>query len=329
MSFQKHNRWSRVIPPGFTCTNLKNQLRVTTLSERERSVCRLVLDTAEPTEFTLTVKFISDSIGFSAAKTWPRVRDLLVSKGILAFRAEELGGGEKRWHLNFDFTPLAAGLFDLPADDLAEAEELSTDADKKKGSLARACDPPHLVGSHDPAQSGGSRDPTVQGGLEPDTFEPEKTTTNAAAAPTSASTGKEEDQLPGLTEAERGRVMKKLTGASEEQKELACQIYRVRRHSALDPAGLAISLASQAAKNALCAPRLQIAPVVEADQSAAVCAAHAHWRGDLVGPTGARARSKSGDEGQVRDHFDRLFSLSESAALWRRIEAGELDFIAA
>lgn len=131
VSLQKHNRWSRVIPAGFTCTDLKNRLRDTTLTERERSVCRLVLDTADPEYFTVTVRFIAESIGFSADKTWPKVRDLLVKKGILICNAERLGGGQQRWHLNFDFTPLAAGLF------TRKEKELSTPDEKKGGSRAR------------------------------------------------------------------------------------------------------------------------------------------------------------------------------------------------
>ena len=204
LSFEKHNHWSRVVPSGVTETDLKNRLRITTLTERERSVCRLVLDTAPPAEFTLTVKFITDSIGFSAEKIWPKVRDGLILKGILNAHSERLGHGEKRWHLNFDFTVIAAGKLDADASD----EKLSTPQAQRGGSHARACDPPIW---------GGSGNPPGFGGLEPENLEPETTTTKPAVV-----TEKEETQIhwpAGLSDGQKTAARAALAGLVDHEKQ--------------------------------------------------------------------------------------------------------------
>jgi RepB DNA-primase from phage plasmid len=116
MSFEKHNRWRRIIPAGWTTTKLKNKLAKTTLNSRDRGILRLVLDCAPPPPsheydiqdaiawkeainsglkppapqhrpifesidnkkyFMLSVKFICAALNFDAEKTWPRARKRL------------------------------------------------------------------------------------------------------------------------------------------------------------------------------------------------------------------------------------------------------------
>ena len=318
MSLKKHNRWSRVIPPGITCTDLKNQLIRTTLIERERSVCRLVLDTAEPELFTVTVKFIADSLGFSAAKQWPKVRDLLVQKGILVCNAEKLNGGQQRWHLNFDFTPLASGLFD-------REEKLSTPDAKKVGSRARACDPPILGGSRDPLQSGGSRDPAPLGGFEPEALEAEKPTSKAVAAFLLL---KEQECLGAVTSEDKNRIAVALGSASVAQINTFIHVFSARVGQARRPVGLAVHLAGLAGRGELSieAP----APVLAraAPSPTEVCAAKASWHGHLRSPAGVVADAKSdASPGQLRSPNGPLFSIAASAIYWQQVDEGELDFV--
>jgi hypothetical protein len=116
MSFEKHNRWRRVIPEGWSTTKLKNKLAKTALNGRDRGILRLVLDCAPPPPgheydilnaiawkvatdagltppatqqrstdqtkdnkkyFTLSVKFICAALNFDTEKTWPRARKRL------------------------------------------------------------------------------------------------------------------------------------------------------------------------------------------------------------------------------------------------------------
>jgi len=303
---------------GVTCTDLKNRLRSTTLTERERSVCRLVLDMAGPELFTVTVKFICESIGFSTENVWPKVRNLLTEKGILISQSEALGRGEKRWHLNFDFTPLAAGLFDSPAG-------LSTDRTKTRGSRARARDPLHLRGSRDPLQPPGSRDPAVEAGLEPEALEPKIPTTKEVVV--SASTEKEE-RLQGLAEAERRRVMTALEGAHSEQVTAFYQILAERRAGARDPVGLSIGLARLASRGELRVRVIAPTPDLHIDLATTVCAAHADWRGHIAGPSGVLAVAQAGDAGLLRDERGAIFAPKDSARFWRKVNEGDLDFIA-
>ena len=116
MSYEKHNRWRRVIPEGWSTTKLKNKLAKTALNGRDRGILRLVLDCAPPPPwheydiqdaiawkvatdagltppatqqrstdqpkdnkkyFTLSVKFICAALNFDTKKTWPRARKRL------------------------------------------------------------------------------------------------------------------------------------------------------------------------------------------------------------------------------------------------------------
>lgn len=315
MSLQKHNRWSRVIPSGFTCTDLKNHLIHTTLIERERSVCRLVLDTAEPEFFTVTVKFIADSIGFSPAKQWPKVRDSLVQKGLLVCSAETLGGGQQRWHLNFDFTPLASGLFD-------REEKLSTPDTEKGGSRARACDPPILGGSRDPTQSGGSRDPAALGGFEPEALEPEKPTSKAAAFLLL----QKQTCLAAVTSADKYRIAAELAKAVPAQIDAFFGVLsaRVSGGKVNDLVSYAVSLAKLAGSGQLALD------AVLPPSAAEVCAAKGAWRGDLRGPAGVVAVAKlDAGMGQLRSPNGPLFSIADSSLFWLRVDEGELDFVSA
>lgn len=315
MSLQKHNRWSRVIPPGFTCTDLKNHLIRTTLIERERSVCRLVLDTAEPEFFTVTVKFIADSIGFSPAKQWPKVRESLVQKGLLVCSAETLGGGQQRWHLNFDFTPLASGLFD-------REEKLSTPDAKKGGSRARACDPPILGGSRDPSRSGGSRDPSKNGGLEPEALEPEKPTSKAAAFLLLEKNKK----LCAATMADKNRIWDALDGADASQAGAFFGSLEARLSRARSPVALSVHLAGLATRGELSIETTSEPAVLAAE----ICAEMACRRGHLRGPSGVVALAQAdAAPGQLRSPSGLLFSLADSAVFWSRVENGELDFVVA
>lgn len=320
MSLQKHNRWSRVIPPGFTCTALKNRLRLTTLTERERSVCRLVLDTAEPEFFTVTVKFIADSIGFSAEKQWPKVRDSLVQKGLLVCNAEKLGGGQQRWHLNFDFTPLAAGLFDR------EAEKLSTCDSKIGGSRARACDPPILGGSRDPSKSGGSRDPAATGGFEPEALKPKKPTSKAAAA---FLLFDGHECLAVFKHADKNRIAAALGSAGEDQINtfIRALAEKVSSGRAKDPVAFAMYLAELTSRGEL---ELAASGAMLPPSAAQVCATKATWRGDLRSPAGVVAVAKlDAGMGQLRAPTGPLFSIADSSLFWLRVDEGELDFVSA
>jgi hypothetical protein len=317
VSLQKHNRWSRVIPPGVTCTDLKNQLIRTTLIERERSVCRLVLDTAEPELFTVTVKFIADSLGFSASKQWPKVRDLLVQKGILVCNAEKLGGGQQRWHLNFDFTPLASGLLD-------REKKLSTPDAKKGGSRARACDPPHLGGSRDLAALGGSRDPAALGGLELEALEQEKPTSKSKAA--AFLLLEKQTCLAAATSADKYRIAAELAKAVPAQIDAFFGVLsaRVSGGKVNDLVSYAVSLAKLASSGQLALD------AVLPPSAAEVCAAKATWRGDLRSPAGVVAVAKlDASMGQLRSPNGPLFSIADSSLFWLRVDEGELDFVSA
>ena len=323
MSLKKHNRWSRIIPLGTTKTDLKNRLRLTTLTERERSVCRLVLDTADPTnadprkEFTLTVAFICESIGFSPENVWPKVRNLLTEKGMLASCSEPLGRGEKRWHLNFDFTPLAAGVFDKPV-------ELFTDTTKNKGSRARVRDPLRLGGSRDPLEKAGSRDPVRKRGLEPETLEPEKPTAKAAAVASGLT--EIERRLPGVAQPELERVIAALAGATEDQTTAFFQIFSDRRAGARDAVALCIGLARLASRGELRVTNDgQTAPQIELAED--VCMNHDGWIGHIEDPSGVLAVAQAGNFGLLHGRSGGVFAQAESARFWRKVDAGELDFV--
>lgn len=329
MSLQKHNRWSRLIPPGFTCTDLKNRLRLTTLTKLQRSVCRFILDQADPTLFTVTAGFIATSLDFSLEKTWPRVRNQLAEKGLIVWHRqpripfrpvnyEVLPNGEKRWHLNFDFTPLASGLFDR------EAEKLSTRDSKKGGSRARACDPPILGGSRDPLQSGGSRDPAALAGFKPESLEPEKPTSKAAAFLLI----EKQECLGAVTSADKKRIAAALGSAGEDQINTFISVLSDRMGRAKKPVGLAVHLAQLASRGELSieAPAPALAPA--ATSPGEVCAAKATWHGHLRSPAGVVADAKSdASPGQLRSPSGLLFSISASAIYWQQVDEGELDFV--
>lgn len=331
MSLQKHNRWSIVIPAGVSKTDLKNRLRRTILSQLERSVCRLILDQADPTVFTVTAGFIASSLAFSLEKTWPRVRNQLAEKGLIVWHRqpriplrpvnyEVLPNGEKRWHLNFDFTPLASGLFDR------EPEKLSTRDSKKGGSRARACDPLILGGSRNPIQSGGSRDPAATGGFEPATLAPEKPTSKAAAFLLI----EKQECLGAVTSANKNRIAAALGSSSEDQINTFISVLSDRVGRAKKPVGLAVHLAQLASRGelALDAPAPMLAPA--AASATDVCAAKATWRGYLQGPAGVVAQAKlDAGMGQLRSPNGPLFSIADSSLFWLRVDEGELDFVTA
>ena len=116
MSYEKHNRWRRIIPEGWSTTKLKNKLAKTALNGRDRGILRLALDCAPPPPdheydirdaiawraaidaglkpptplqrpsddvtdskkyFHLSVKYICSSLNFDPLKTWPRARKRL------------------------------------------------------------------------------------------------------------------------------------------------------------------------------------------------------------------------------------------------------------
>lgn len=332
MSLQKHNRWSRLIPPGFTCTDLKNRLRLTTLTKLERSVCRFILDQADPTLFTVTAGFIASSLDFSLEKTWPRVRNQLAEKGLIVWHRqpripfrpvnyEVLPNGEKRWHLNFDFTPLASGLFDR------EAEKLSTRDSKKRGSRAHACDPPILGGSRNPIQSGGSRDPAALGGFEPEALAPEKPTSKAAAFLLI----EKQECLVAVTSAEKNRIAAALGSAGEDQINTFISVFSARLGRAEKPVGLAVHLAQLASRGELAldapAPPM-LAPAAGSGSATDVCAAKSTWRGYLRGPVGVVAEAKlDAGMGQLRSPNGSLFSIADSSIFWLRVDEGGLDFV--
>lgn len=309
-----------------TTTDLKNRLIRTSLRERERAVCRLVLDTAST--FTLTARFISRSCGFSLERTWPRVRDSLINHGLLIYEWQRpiplrpvnyrvLDGGQKCWYLNFDFTPLALGTLDQVKVD----PKLSTSAAKRGGSRARACDPPQQGGSRDPLLLAGSRDPATKAGLELEVLEQEKPTTKEVVAFCLT-----EKQLKGFSQSELSRVNEALGEATPVQRNTFIQIFTRCRAKARDPVGLAVSLARFAAKGELQLP-LSLKTETPGQTARSICDDHGSWRGELCDPTGVQARAVGDFGGQLRDPAGDLLTLTASAAAWQRVDAGELDFV--
>lgn len=182
MSIKKHNTWSRIIPPGVTQNELKNRLIRTPFTLIERFVLRLILDSAPPPEFIVTVRFICDSCCLSE-KVWARTRDKLISAGLLTCGHIPLSKGERQWYLNFDFTPLAAGILD--------EKELSTYPQAKPGGgdCPRARDPSRREGSLDPAQREELLDPSRREGSEPLTLNSKFLTNSGAGAGAGAGPG--------------------------------------------------------------------------------------------------------------------------------------------
>ena len=298
------------MPSGVTQTDLKNRLRVTTLTERERTVCRLVLDTASPAEFTLTVKFITDSIGFSAAKVWPKVRDGLILKGILNAHSEKLGHGEKRWHLNFDFTVIASGVLDAPT------EKLSTTQAQKGGSRARTCDPP---------QMGGSRNPPSPERLEPANLETKTTTFVVEDCLKRIKTGL---QGAGIQDLDIDQILSKLSATSSQQQLSIYESLIVQRVVAANsPVAMATGLMRRAALGQLHAqptatPTNEEQPMHPAD----FCAARSEWIGQLLNPDGQIACCRRGDRGMLRDFSGTLYSMARSQKIWLGVDVGALTF---
>lgn len=170
----------------------------------------------------------------------------------------------------------------------------------------------------------GSRDPTQQGGFEPETFEPEKATSNAAAAFLII---EKQECLGALTSAEKNRIAAALGSAGEDQINTFISVFSDRVGKARKPAALAVHLAWLANRGELAVD----APMLTAAASATeICAAKATWHGHLHSPIGMVAASRlDAAPGQLRSPTGLLFSLADSSIFWVRVDAGELDFVSA
>ena len=222
MSYEKHNRWRRIIPDGWSTTKLKNKLSKTALNGRDRGILRLVLDTAPPPPeheydiqdaiawkkavdagmtppvplqrptvdttdnkkyFHLSVKFICASLDFDSEKTWPRARKRLETC------VSKCG---KKKLLQIGFKPLSGGDYQwYLAFDFTCLVDGSLDAPpeaktKKKQNMKIDKLSKKWGGSRDPAKL-GAHDPAKKAGSEPvigegAAFEP-NTNTDAASTP--------------------------------------------------------------------------------------------------------------------------------------------------
>lgn len=136
-------------------------------------------------------------------------------------------------------------------------------------------------------------------------------------------TEKEKAMLAGMTESEQTRISVALANATTDQRAAFINVFTACRPRARSPVGLAVSLARAAAKGELQGSAEQQHGL----DAITICANHESWRGQLCDPTGVHARADGDIGGQLRDQGGALLSISDSAAAWRRVDVGELDFV--
>lgn len=318
----KHNLSIVVIPNGHDRNSLKKFVRLhKSLREDERNLLIWVLDQAQT--YTLTVKQIREEMQWGELR-WTKTRASLSDKEILKQTKTPLDRKSHSWSLHFDFVAV-----------VARPQLLALSPVENRASRARVI-PDYGRVSHDPrSESAIVPEPLTLSGLSTQVeLEPTPKQQNAKESDDENSVQKEEhfvyrNLLPlGLKKGVTSQLFTILIVAGIEDFLVE---FGSARPFARNESGLAISIARRAASGFYTQTRIESS----GPTPTAICEKYKNRSGNLMGPNGLVAVASGFDAGQLR--MDATFnaktkpglllSLVDSAKLWRRLEAAELDFV--
>lgn len=315
------------MPDGYDRNSLKKYVRLhKTLKDDERGLLVWVLDQA--LTYTLTVKQIREEMQWGELR-WTKTRASLSGKEILMQTKTPLDRKSHAWTLRFDFVAVIA----LAQPVLSPIET--------KASRARVI-PDHGQVSPDPCpESCIAPEALAWSGIPPQV--------KLESPPKGIFDGDEDT----VNQKEQHFVFKALLplglkkGVTNDLFEIL-QVsgiedflveFRSARQFARNESGLAIALAKKAARGYYTQTRVEnFGPT-----PLAVCEKYKTHKGELTSPSGLVAVASGFDGGQLRLDATTdakaaakankkvavglLLSLSDSAKLWLRLEAAELDFV--